>query len=206
MREHTLTIGEHTRADQVRALMLAGVWLVISSRCGRGMGEGKIRGLRALAEVAMRGLRGLFGVWGASGRGRLRRGAGTGGGAAHRERSWTQRLARGCVLAVILRKSRTRRTFTVKVLRVRDERSHRDEKSPRAISYSPWLETASSFGRPRSVARCRRCSESARMPGRGGGVDLVQGIGHHGFSSHFVGGRRRRPGRPGRSDWTHIRD
>ena len=84
--------------------------------------------------------------------------------------------------------------LAVKVLRVRDERSHRDEKSPRPISCSPWLETASSFGRPRSVARCRRCSESARMSVRGGGVDLVQGIGHHGFSSHVVGGRRRRPG------------
>ena len=96
----------------------AGVWLVISSRCGRVMGEGKIRGLRALAGVAMRGLRGLFGVWGASGRGRLRRGAGAGGGSAHRERSWTQRLARGCVLAVILRKSRTRRTFRLSRRRV----------------------------------------------------------------------------------------
>ena len=30
--------------------------------------------------------------------------------------------------------------------------------------------------------------------GRGGGVDLVQGMGPHGFTSCFVGGRRRRDG------------
>ena len=39
---------------------------------------------------------------------------------------------------------------------------------------------------------------------RGARVDDMQGIGHHGFTSRFVGGKAE-AGR-GRSDWTHIRD
>ena len=95
--------------------------------------------------------------------------------------------------------------FAVKVLRVRDERSHDDGKSSGPISCSPWLETESSFGRPRSVARCRRRSESASISlprsRRGRGPRAGDGSSWLHLS---LRGRKAEAGR-GRSDWTHTR-
>ena len=98
-----------------------------------------------------------------------------------------------------------RLAFAVKVLWVRDERNSGDGKSPRPIlARRGWIRSRASGGPGLwpgvDGAPSRRVSVC-----RGGGVDLVQGMGHHGFTSHFVGGRRRRDG-AGRTGLTPASD
>ena len=78
-----------------------------------------------------------------------------------------------------------------------------------ANSCSPWLETESSFGRPRSVARCRRRSESASISlprsrrGRGRGPRVGDGSSWLHLS---LRGRKAQAGRAGRTGLTPASD